>query len=82
MTGGRLYLADYPADLVKIVCDRCSRVGQYHRATLARKFGVGRCLPDLLNAIATGAGCNRVGNMSQPCGAHYADLMAPQHRAG
>ena len=67
-----LTLADFPGDMIRFACDRCDRRGRYRRATLLDQFGAGAVLPDVLNGLAN---CKRARNASDPCGAHYPDLV-------
>jgi hypothetical protein len=44
---GSLTLSDHPADLVRLVCEKCGRAGQYREAKLIERFGADKPLPDL-----------------------------------
>lgn len=71
MFRGALTVATFPLDPVRIACARCSRAGQYRRATLLERFGPEAPMPDVLGQLAA---CSRRGDASDPCGAHYPDL--------
>jgi hypothetical protein len=64
-------LSEFPFDPVRIACRRCKRVGQYGKARLIERFGPDIVGPDLIRRLAN---CHRQSSMSNPCGAHYADL--------
>jgi hypothetical protein len=56
--------------MVRLVCQPCSRWGQYSKAALISRCGADIALPDLLVQIAR---CDRRDLTS--CGAHYLDLV-------
>ena len=70
--GGSLKLRDYPADMVRLACNRCGRAGQYGKATLIAQFGAEIALPDLRNKVAK---CERADKLHDTCGVHYPDLI-------
>jgi hypothetical protein len=61
-------LSAFPDGLVRIVCVRCSRSGQYHKTTLLERYGPRIVGPDLLRQVAK---CDRRKSMNDPCGARY-----------
>ena len=65
-------VADFPGDVVRLVCQPCRRWGQYSKAELIRRCGGEIALPDLLVQIAR---CDRSDLTSGDCGAHYLDLV-------
>jgi len=68
---GSLQLRDYPADLVRLACTKCGRVGQYKKQNLILKYGSDIRLPDLREKIAI---CSRHGHWHDACMVHYVDL--------
>ncbi len=73
MPNGSLSLAEYPAAMVRLKCNKCDRSGQYRKATLIEKYGHDVPLPDLLHLV--GASCPKMDALgNDPCGAHYWDL--------
>ena len=73
MPNGSLSLAEYPAAMVRLMCSKCGRSGQYRKAALIKKHGPDVPLPDLLHMI--GASCPKMDALgNDPCGAHYRDL--------
>jgi hypothetical protein len=66
----RMYytLADYPHEMVEIECPKCGRHGRLRTAKVLEKHGPDIKLPDLLREIAR---CEKWGDMSDGCGAHY-----------
>ena len=72
MSTGSLSPATYPTDAITIRCDRCSRVGRYHRQTLIDRYGHDAAMPDVLNEITA---CERNERLSvDRCKAYYAEL--------
>ena len=45
MTSSRL--ADYPFDMVRLACEKCTRKGQYLKSSLMRRFGPDQDIVDL-----------------------------------
>jgi hypothetical protein len=70
---GALSLRDYPADLLRLACDKCGRKGQYQKASLIARYGADIPLPDLRTEIAK---CDRQISMQDPCGVHYDRLTS------
>jgi len=68
---GALHLKDYPADIVRLACTRCSRRGQYRKAALAERFGTNISLPTMRVLIAK---CEHEGKSGTACGVYYVDL--------
>jgi len=68
---GSLSLADYPGDMVRLVCDRCGRRGQYRKATLLAQYPADTPLPDLRHMIAKR---DRQDRLTGGCGVHYEGL--------
>jgi hypothetical protein len=66
-------LGEFPKPMVRVICSRCDRKGQYRKETLLALHGPDVTLPDLLHLIAK---CERHGNMSSPCGVRYGDLLS------
>jgi hypothetical protein len=75
MAGGSLHLHEYPADMVRLSCEKCGRAGQYQKANLIERFGPDIRLPDLREEIAQ---CERHGKMHDACMVHYVDLIPPR----
>ena len=65
---GSFTFADYPGDLVRLVCDRCGRRGQYRKATLLESYPADTTLPGLLHLIAK---CERWNTLTGDCGVRY-----------
>src|SRR4051794_40122479 len=68
---GSLSLADYPGDMVRLVCERCGRLGQYRKATLLAQYPADTPLPDLRHMIAS---CDRHDRLTGGCGVRYEGL--------
>jgi hypothetical protein len=58
MANGSLQLHEYPADLVRLACEKCGRAGQYRKPNLIERYGVDARLPDIREQIAK---CSRQG---------------------
>ncbi len=67
---GGVLLNGYPGDRVVIACERCNRRGEYAIETLYARHG-SLALPELRKALAN---CPNLGNMSDPCQAHFPAL--------
>jgi hypothetical protein len=65
---GSLQLREYPADLVRLSCEKCGRAGQYRKANLIARYGADIRLPDLREEIAQ---CERHGKMYDACMVRY-----------
>jgi hypothetical protein len=57
--------------MVRLVCTRCGRRGQYRKATLLEQYGPDIPLPDLRHEIAQ---CERLDRLTGGCGVYYEDL--------
>jgi hypothetical protein len=68
---GSLTFRQYPTDLVRIICEKCGRAGQYRKATLIERFGPEIALPELRHEIAK---CERRGKFGDACRVHYVAL--------
>jgi hypothetical protein len=62
---GSIKLRDYKAEMVRLACDRCGRMGQYRKQNPIAKFGPYIALPDLRHAIAK---CERRGKRHDAAG--------------
>jgi len=71
---GSLQLWEYPAEMVRLSCEKCGRAGQYRKENLIERFGPDFRLPDLREKIAQ---CGRHVQMHDACMVHYLDLMPP-----
>ena len=69
---GSLLLSEYPAEVVRLSCEKCGRAGQYRKQTLIERYGADIRLPDLREEIAN---CERRGQMHDTCMARYVDLV-------
>jgi hypothetical protein len=58
--------------MVRVVCSRCDRKGQYRKETLIALHGPEVTLPDLRHLIAK---CPRDGKHGDACGICYGDLL-------
>lgn len=65
-------LGGFPREMVRVICSRCDRKGQYRKETLIALHGADVTMPDLLPLIAQ---CARRIDMSRPCGVRYGDLL-------
>jgi hypothetical protein len=72
MSKGALTLRTCPLNLIRIVCHKCGRSGQYRRATLIDRFGPEMALPELRHQLAQ---CPRRHVMSDPCQVIFPDLV-------
>lgn len=68
---GAVRLADYPGELILVVCRKCDRRGQYRRANLVAKYGPDMGLPDVLHVLA--GDCPKWSGWDR-CGAVYPEL--------
>jgi hypothetical protein len=68
---GSFSLAEYPGDMVRLVCTRCGRHGQYRKTTLLERYGPDIPLPDLRHEIAQ---CEPLDRLTGGCGVYYEDL--------
>ena len=71
MAGGSLLLREYPAELVRLSCEKCGRAGQYPKQNLIARYGADIRLPDLRWEISQ---CSRRGLMHDACMVRYVDL--------
>jgi hypothetical protein len=69
---GSLQLREYPAEMVRLSCEKCGRSGQYRKQNLIERFGPDIRLPDLREVIAK---CERHGEMHDACLVRYVDLI-------
>ena len=69
---GSLKLSEYPAPIVRLICEKCGRSGQYRKQTLIERYGADIRLPDLRWEIAQ---CERLGYMHDTCMVRYVDLI-------
>jgi hypothetical protein len=69
-------LADYPFDMVRLACEKCTRKGQYLKSSLMRRFGPDQNILDLLQILA--ADCPKViaNRATDLCGVIYPDKIA------
>ncbi len=65
---GSIKLRDYPHEMVRFMCKKCGRMGQYRKQHLINRYGPDITLPDLRVKIAN---CERQGKMHDACGVHY-----------
>ena len=61
----------YPFPIVRIVCSKCARSGQYRRQTLIDRFGPDTGMPDVLEELAQ---CPDRRNYSDICQVRCPDL--------
>jgi hypothetical protein len=61
----------YPFPIVRIVCAKCGRAGQYKRTTLIHRFGRDTGMPEVLEALAQ---CKDSRNYSDICQVRCPDL--------
>jgi hypothetical protein len=65
-------LGQYPKSIVRLVCSRCNRKGQYRKETLLALHGPDVTMADLRHLIAK---CERHGKHGDACGIRYGDLL-------
>ena len=65
-------LGKYPKPMVRVICSRCDRKGQYRKETLLALHGPDVTMPDLRHLIAK---CERHGKHGDACGIRYRDLL-------
>lgn len=65
-------LGKYPKPMVRLICSRCDRKGQYRKETLIDLHGPDVTMPDLLHLIAK---CERDCEHGDACGIRYGDLL-------
>jgi hypothetical protein len=65
-------LGEYPFSLVRIVCPKCDRAGQYHRAKLLERHGADIAMPDLRHELAQ---CPWRYKMNDPCQVVFVDRI-------
>ena len=53
---GSLQLRNYPADMVRLACTKCCRVGQYRKQSLIERYGADIRLPDLSEELQSATG--------------------------
>jgi hypothetical protein len=70
----RSQLYEYPAEMVRLFCDKCARSGQYRKQTLIERFGPDIRLPDLREEEEI-AQCERHGKMHDACMVHYVERI-------
>lgn len=69
---GSWSLGEWPLPLVRVVCDKCGRTGQYQTQRLIEQHGVDTTMPDLRHLIAQ---CPRRNNHSDPCMVVFVDRL-------
>ena len=55
MADGSLQLREYPAETVRLSCEKCGRVGKYKKQNLIDRYGANIRLPDLRQEIPSAA---------------------------
>jgi hypothetical protein len=65
-------LGQYPKSIVRLVCSRCARKGQYRKETLLALHCPDVTMLDLLHLIAK---CERYSKHGDACGIRYGDLL-------
>ena len=65
-----LTLKDYPRNMVRFMCKKCGRMGEYSKQHLLWRYGPDILLPDLRIKLAN---CER-GDDQGDCGVQYVDL--------
>ncbi|MGF7213032.1 hypothetical protein GGE65_007668 [Skermanella aerolata] len=69
---GSWSLGEWPLLLVRVLCDKCGRAGQYRTDKLLEQHGAGTTMPDLRHIIAQ---CPRRNNHSDPCMIVFVDRL-------
>jgi hypothetical protein len=69
---GSLTLSEFPGDIVRMLCAKCGRTGQYRKQNLIERYGADIRLPDLREEIAQ---CERRGQTHDACMVRYVDLI-------
>jgi hypothetical protein len=70
---GSLTLAEHPGHLIRLVCEKCGRAGQYRKQPLIEQYGADMRLPDLREELAR---CERARQMHDMCGVRYVGLTS------
>ena len=68
-SGGSLQLREYPAEMVRLSCEKCGRDGCYGLHRLIERRGRDAKLIDWLDELTADCAKKRAGNMNDPCGA-------------
>ena len=71
MTGSHT-LRGYPAETVRLSCEKCQRAERYKKQNLIARYGADIRLPDLREESAK---CERHGKMHDACMVRYVDLI-------
>lgn len=69
---GSWLLGEWPLPLVRVMCDKCGRAGQYRTEKLIDQHGADMTMPDLRHVLAQ---CTRRNNHSDPCMVVFADRV-------
>ena len=64
---GSLRLREHPADMVRLLCGKRGRSGQYRKQNLIEPYGADIRLPHLREELAQ---CELRGHMHDMCGSH------------
>jgi hypothetical protein len=72
MPNGAWSLREFPLPLVRVKCDKCQRMGQYHTAKLIERYGADMNMPELRHVLAQ---CPRRSNRSDPCMVIFTDRV-------
>ncbi|MGB8175132.1 MAG: hypothetical protein WCF29_09030 [Pseudolabrys sp.] len=67
MSGGSLQLREYPAPIVRLLCEKRGRAGQYRKQNLIAHYGADIRLQEI-------AQCERARRMHDTCGVRYVGL--------
>ena len=69
---GSFQLYEYPANRVRLSCEKCGRSGQYRKQKSIERYGADVRLPDLREQIAQ---CDRIGKTHDACMVRYVELV-------
>ena len=61
-------LAECERPMIRLICDKCGRKGQYRKGTLVTRYGPDVVMPDLLHLIAK---CDKHDPMRGGCPVRY-----------
>jgi len=77
MANGALTVAQFPGEMIEVVCAACERRGVYAKARLAEQFGAAMALPTLLSKL-THDYRERTRPPKMRCGLSYARRGLPR----
>lgn len=67
----------YPYNVVRVACAKCACEGGYPRERIIARYGKDAAMPDVLRELAD---CPQWSTASDPCRAHFPDLVVARDR--